>query len=147
MVLRCDVTTIADEARTRIIVFYHRSTGTGYKAQTLPNQWGNKPPTPLPLPTPLGTGIVMFLYLATFDASKFLLQTTVCIFLKYSCSMIVISKLVACDSGVDLYVLYLPIFCELTSRDYVPKMRIRMIEKALDVGSHRTFELFHTFVQ
>ena len=38
------------------------------------------------------------------------------------------------------------IFCELTSQDCVPTLQIRLIEKALDVGSHRTFELFHTFV-
>ena len=30
--------------------------------------------------------------------------------------------------------------------EYVPKMQIRLIEKALDVGSLRTFELFHTIV-
>ena len=28
---------------------------------------------------------------------------------------------------------------------YVPKMRIRLIEKALDVASQRTFELVDTF--
>ena len=38
------------------------------------------------------------------------------------------------------------IFCELRSQDYEPKMRTRLIEKALNVESHRTFELFHTFV-
>ena len=40
MALRCDATTIADEAKTKIIVFYDRSTNTGYKAQTLQNQRG-----------------------------------------------------------------------------------------------------------
>ena len=46
--------------------------------------------------------------------------------------MLVISKFIACDRHVDLFV----IFCELTSQDFVPKMRIRLIEKALDVGQH-----------
>ena len=47
---------------------------------------------------------------------------------------------------VKLINVYIPIFCELVSQDYVHKMRIRLIEKALDVGLRRTFELFHTFV-
>ena len=47
---------------------------------------------------------------------------------------------------VKLIYVYILLFCELTSQDYVPKMRIRLIEKVLDVGSHKTFELFHTFV-
>ena len=47
---------------------------------------------------------------------------------------------------VKLIYVYTLIFCELTSQDYVPKMRIKLIEKALDVGSRRTFELFPTFV-
>ena len=47
---------------------------------------------------------------------------------------------------VKLIYVYIPIFCEFTSQDYVPNMRIRLIEKALDVGLRKTFELFHTFV-
>ena len=35
--LCCKVATIADEARSKIIVFYDRSTNIGYKAQTLPS--------------------------------------------------------------------------------------------------------------
>ena len=45
----CDVTTIADKARTKIIVFYDRSINNGYAAQTLPNQSGGlEPPNPPP---------------------------------------------------------------------------------------------------
>ena len=62
--------------------------------------------------------------------------------------MIVILKFIACDRQVDFCVGYigLPTFCELTSQEYVPKMRSRLIEKVLDVRSRRTFQLFHTFV-
>ena len=46
-----------------------------------------------------------------------------------------ISMFVACDHHVNLFVQVISIFCELTSQDYVPKMPIRPIQKALDVGS------------
>ena len=54
--------------------------------------------------------------------------------------MLVISKVIACNRHVDLYTY----FCELTPQDDVPKVQI--IAKALDVGSHGTFERFHAFV-
>ena len=61
--------------------------------------------------------------------------------------MVVVSKFIACDRQADLCVIvYMPIFCELRSYYYMTKRRIRLIEKALDVGSHRTFELFHKLV-
>ena len=44
MSLRCDVTTITNQAMIKIIVSYGRSVITGYKAQKLPNQWGVEPP-------------------------------------------------------------------------------------------------------
>ena len=72
---------------------------------------------------------VFVAYSGTFDVSKFLLKATVCIFLKYSCLMIVILKLIACDRQVNLCVYSLLIFCELTSQDYASKIRIRLIEK------------------
>ena len=63
----CDVITIADETKTKIIVFYDKSTKSAIKAQALPNQWGGggKPRThPPPLPTPLGLSPEAFLKLS-----------------------------------------------------------------------------------
>ena len=51
--------------------------------------------------------------------------------------MLVISKFIACHRRVDLLVTYQYIFfVNGTSQDYEPKTQIRLIEKALDVGSH-----------
>ena len=43
----------------------------------------------------------------------------------------VVLRFIACNRRVDLFVY--TYFFELTSLDYVPKMRIRLIEKALNV--------------
>ena len=51
----CDVTTIANEARTKIIVFY-KSTNIAYESTSVAISMGGRevePPNPPPLPTPL----------------------------------------------------------------------------------------------
>ena len=51
--------------------------------------------------------------------------------------MLVTWKFIASDRRVDLFDLYkYTSFVNGTSQDYVPKTQIRLIEKALDVGSH-----------
>ena len=73
-------------------------------------------------------GIVMFFYLADFNASKFLYKATEHFFL----NMPVVAQSLLFRSSYPLIVtlnyLLCLCFCELTRQDYVPEMRIRLID-------------------